>query len=49
MTVQNFMLDLLSFISNELNINLNRIESALKLRQEGGTVTFIARYRKEAT
>lgn len=43
------MLDLLSFISVELNINQRRIESALKLRQEGGTVPFIARYRKEAT
>lgn len=43
------MLDLISVISEEINISKNRIQSALKLREEGGTVPFIARYRKEAT
>ncbi len=43
------MLDLISYISKEININSNQINSALKLRDEGGTVPFIARYRKEIT
>jgi uncharacterized protein len=43
------MLELNSVVSKELNININQINNALKLRAEGGTVPFIARYRKEAT
>lgn len=43
------MLDLVSLISNEFNISPKQIESSLQLRKEGGTVPFIARYRKEAT
>jgi uncharacterized protein len=34
---------------NELNIRENQIEVTLKLLQEGNTIPFIARYRKEAT
>ncbi len=43
------MLDLFAYVSNELKININQIRSSLNLRQEGGTVPFIARYRKEMT
>ena len=36
-------------IANELNIIENQVESAVKLIDEGNTIPFIARYRKEAT
>ncbi len=36
-------------ISEELNLKLSSVESAVKLLDEGNTVPFIARYRKEAT
>ena len=36
-------------LANELNINEWQSEAALKLLEEGNTVPFIARYRKEAT
>ncbi len=36
-------------ISEELNLKLSSVESAIKLLDEGNTVPFIARYRKEAT
>ncbi len=36
-------------IANELNIKENQVESAVKLIDEGNTIPFIARYRKEAT
>ena len=36
-------------ISNELNITINQVTSVLKLLEEGNTIPFIARYRKEAT
>ncbi len=36
-------------ISNELNLKKSSVESAIKLLDEGNTVPFIARYRKEAT
>ncbi len=36
-------------ISEELNLKLTSVESAIKLLDEGNTVPFIARYRKEAT
>ncbi|MHC1728439.1 MAG: Tex family protein [Syntrophobacteraceae bacterium] len=36
-------------ISRELNINPSQIQAAAQLLEEGGTVPFIARYRKEAT
>ena len=36
-------------LATELNINLWQAEAALKLLEEGNTVPFIARYRKEAT
>ena len=36
-------------IANELKINKEQVESTLKLLEEGNTVPFIARYRKEVT
>lgn len=36
-------------ISKDLNIKVKQVESVLKLLQEGNTIPFIARYRKEAT
>ena len=42
-------LNLTEIIAKELNIRLEQAESTLELRAEGGTVPFIARYRKERT
>ena len=36
-------------IAEELNIRENQVESAVKLIDEGNTIPFIARYRKEVT
>lgn len=40
---------LLKKISEEQNVKVNQINAVLKLIEEGGTVPFIARYRKEVT
>ena len=36
-------------IATELNIQVKQVETVLKLLEEGNTIPFIARYRKEAT
>ena len=36
-------------IAEELNIKLSQVESTIKLIDDGNTIPFIARYRKEAT
>ena len=41
--------DIINEISTELNVKVNQVENALKLLEEGCTIPFIARYRKEAT
>lgn len=41
--------DLINEISNELGITVKQVEVTLKLLEEGNTIPFIARYRKEAT
>lgn len=41
--------EIISEIATELNVKSNQVESVLKLLEEGNTVPFIARYRKEAT
>ena len=41
--------DIIKNLSIELNIKEKGIESVLKLLEEGNTIPFIARYRKEAT
>ena len=43
------MTDILSRLAKELSIRLSQVESAVKLIDEGNTIPFIARYRKEAT
>lgn len=40
---------LIAPIAKELNISVNQIKSTLSLLEEGNTVPFIARYRKEMT
>ena len=40
---------LLEKISKEQNVRIAQIQAVLKLIEDGGTVPFIARYRKEAT
>ncbi len=42
-------LDHAAIIAQELNITPQQVEAAMKLLDEGATVPFIARYRKEAT
>lgn len=42
-------MDILQSIAQELSLGLNQIKNALALFAEGGTVPFIARYRKERT
>lgn len=42
-------MDILKQLKDELNINLWQAEAAVKLIDEGNTIPFIARYRKEAT
>ncbi len=42
-------IEIIKEISNELNIKDKQVESVLKLLEEGNTIPFIARYRKEAT
>ena len=42
-------MDIIAKISEELGIRKNQTEAAIKLIDEGNTIPFIARYRKEAT
>ena len=41
--------DIINEISNSLNITNKQVEVTLKLLEEGNTIPFIARYRKEST
>lgn len=41
--------EIITFTSNELNISTKQIKAVLDLLEQGNTVPFIARYRKEAT
>ena len=43
------MLDIQHLIAQELSLGLRQIQNALALFAEGGTVPFVARYRKEKT
>jgi uncharacterized protein len=43
------MIDLSQIIAREFSISQTNIDNALELWQEGGTIPFIARYRKERT
>ncbi|MBR5088783.1 MAG: RNA-binding transcriptional accessory protein [Ruminiclostridium sp.] len=42
-------MDIITVISDELKIRRTQTEAAVKLLDEGNTIPFIARYRKEAT
>jgi uncharacterized protein len=42
-------MDIKKKISKELNVNHKQVETTIKLLEEGNTVPFISRYRKEAT
>ncbi len=42
-------MDILKVIQKELNVKLSQVEAAVQLIDEGNTIPFIARYRKEAT
>ena len=41
--------DIINEIALELNVKSSQVENVLKLLEDGNTVPFIARYRKEAT
>jgi len=43
------MINIIDFLKKEFQFSQNQTENAVKLRQEGGTIPFIARYRKEMT
>jgi uncharacterized protein len=43
------MLDLIKIIASELSLSVSSVQNALELLNEGATIPFIARYRKEKT
>ena len=40
---------IIQIIADELNIKKSQVENTIKLIDEGNTIPFIARYRKEVT
>ena len=42
-------MDLIAQLAHELNLKAANVEAAVKLIDEGNTIPFISRYRKEAT
>ena len=42
-------MDIISMIAEEIGAKNTQVEAAVKLIDEGNTIPFIARYRKEAT
>ena len=42
-------MDITKIIAEELNVKISQVEAAIRLIDEGNTIPFIARYRKEAT
>ena len=42
-------MDIIGILSRELNVKREQVEAAVKLMDEGNTIPFIARYRKEVT
>ena len=42
-------MDIIKTLAEELQIGRHQAEAAVKLIDEGNTIPFIARYRKEAT
>ncbi len=48
-SIQETPMDVIQRIANELTINIKQVTAAVTLLDEGATVPFISRYRKEAT
>lgn len=46
---QQIFMDIIKVLAEELGIKTGQAEAAVKLIDEGNTIPFIARYRKEAT
>ncbi|MBN9115384.1 MAG: hypothetical protein J0I36_08855, partial [Pandoraea sp.] len=46
---QNVALQIVQRIADELNVQPRQVAAAVQLLDEGATVPFIARYRKEVT
>ena len=42
-------MDIIKILSKELNIKEQKLEATIQLIDEGNTIPFIARYRKEVT
>ena len=42
-------MDLIKYVAETINVKEKQVSAALDLLKQGTTVTFIARYRKEAT
>ena len=42
-------MDLIATLAGELNLRPEAVDAAVRLIDEGNTIPFIARYRKEAT
>ncbi len=42
-------MNIIEKIANELSVKISQVQSAVTLLDEGSTVPFISRYRKEAT
>lgn len=42
-------MDIIQKITEELQVRKGQVEAAVKLIDEGNTIPFISRYRKEAT
>ena len=48
-SLRRLMMDIISIIAEEIGAKNSQVEAAVKLIDEGNTIPFIARYRKEAT
>ena len=46
---ERYSMDIIQALQEELQIGRGQVEAAVKLIDEGNTIPFIARYRKEAT
>lgn len=42
-------MDIIKILQEELSISRNQVEETIRLIDEGNTIPFIARYRKEVT
>jgi protein Tex len=47
--MEDIILDIIKFVAEELKINKNQVENTVNLLDEGATIPFISRYRKEVT